>query len=175
MLMRVVEERDFAEVVQLANWAYRGLPGEAASWNAESAILEGKRLNEDLLREELAEKKDGALLVFRDAADEPLLGTVWVNPEKDGVWYLGLLTVAPNRQDRGLGRQFLEAAEVYVREHRGTKVEMTVLEVRVGLMAWYERRGYAKTGEMRPFPYHDERYGKALRDDLRFVVLEKTL
>ena len=52
---------------------------------------------------------------------------------------------------------------------------MTVINVRDTLIAWYERRGYARTGEVRPFPYGDHRFGRATRDDLSFVVLERAL
>ena len=52
---------------------------------------------------------------------------------------------------------------------------MTVVNVRDILIEWYERRGYALTGETRSFPYGDERFGKPLRDDLHFVVLQKDI
>ena len=52
---------------------------------------------------------------------------------------------------------------------------MTVVQLRAELIAWYERRGYRPTGETRPFPYGDERFGTPRRDDLQFVVLHKRL
>jgi hypothetical protein len=54
-------------------------------------------------------------------------------------------------------------------------MELTVIAQRVELIAWYERRGYRCTGETRPFPYGDERFGVPLRDDLTFTVLVKDL
>ena len=54
-------------------------------------------------------------------------------------------------------------------------MRMTVIEQRAELIAWYERRGYQRTGEYRPFPYGDERFGIPRRDDLRFEWLVKTL
>jgi hypothetical protein len=54
-------------------------------------------------------------------------------------------------------------------------MRMTVLHVRTALIAWYERRGYALSGDTAPFPYGDERFGRPLRDDLHFVVLEKDM
>jgi len=50
---------------------------------------------------------------------------------------------------------------------------MTVLAQRPELIAWYERRGYRRTGAVKPFPYGDERLGIPRRDDLEFAVLEK--
>lgn len=52
---------------------------------------------------------------------------------------------------------------------------MTVIEQRRELVAWYERRGYAWTGERPPFPYGDERFGLPQRPDLGSVVLRRTL
>jgi len=42
------------------------------------------------------------------------------------------------------------------------------------LIAYYERRGFTRTGETRPFPA-DPRYARPRRDDLYFVVLVKDL
>ena len=52
---------------------------------------------------------------------------------------------------------------------------MTVIDIRDELIAFYERRGYHRTGILKPFPYGDERFGLPMRDDLRFEVLEKAL
>ena len=175
MELKTAVEADFAEIVALANWAYRGADGSVESWNAEQGIVGGQRMNDELLREELAAKPKGSLLVARDAAEGPILGTAWLNPEADGVWYLGLLTVRPDLQNRHLGRTLLTAAEEYARERGGRRIRMTVLHVRDALIGWYERRGYAKTGETEPFPYEDERFGKPLLDDLHFVVLERAI
>jgi hypothetical protein len=52
---------------------------------------------------------------------------------------------------------------------------MTVVNVRETLVAWYERRGYALTSEVKPYPYVDQRFGRPLRGDLHFVVMEKDI
>jgi hypothetical protein len=52
---------------------------------------------------------------------------------------------------------------------------MTVIDARGELIAWYQRRGYRLTGEIRPFPYGDARFGLPLRDDLRFVVMRREI
>ena len=156
--------------------AYRGT-GPSASWNIEN-FIEGQRLNESLLREDLAAKPHAHLLTYRDDpddADAPLLGTVWLDPGKDGVWYLGLLTIRPDMQTRKLGRTLLAAAEDFAKQRGARRIQMTVVNVRDILIAWYERRGYTLTEETRPFPYGDERFGRPLRDDLYFVVLQKDL
>jgi ribosomal protein S18 acetylase RimI-like enzyme len=103
------------------------------------------------------------------------LGTVLLDPNNNGVWYLGLLTVRPDLQNRQLGRALLAAAEAFAKENGARRIQMTVVNVRTTLIAWYERRGYTVTNETRPFPYGDERFGKSLRNDLHFVVLEKNI
>jgi hypothetical protein len=54
-------------------------------------------------------------------------------------------------------------------------MRMTVIDVREDLIAWYERRGYRRTGIKKAFPAVDPRFGIPKRDDLRFEVLEKSL
>ena len=54
-------------------------------------------------------------------------------------------------------------------------MRMAVIDVRDELIAYYERRGYHRTGLTRPFPYGDERFGIPKRDDLRFEILDKPL
>jgi ribosomal protein S18 acetylase RimI-like enzyme len=174
MLLCPAVEADFAAIIDLANLAYRG-PGSSESWTLEADFMEGQRLNESLLREELAAKPDAHLMTYRDDPAEAPLGSVWLDPMKNGVWYLGLLTVRPDLQNRQLGRALLAAAEEFAKERGARRIRMTVINVRDTLIAWYERRGYTLTGETQPFPYGDERFGRPLRNDLHFVVLEKDI
>jgi ribosomal protein S18 acetylase RimI-like enzyme len=82
----------------------------------------------------------------------------------------------PDRQGGGVGRALLAEAERVVRDEWGRALlRMSVIDARADLIAWYVRRGYARTGRRKPFPYGDERFGLPRRDDLRFEVLEKLL
>jgi len=167
-------EGDYASIVDLVNLAFRGA-GLSASWNSEADFIEGQRLTESLLREDLARKPDAVLLIYRDDPDGELLGTVWLEPRQDGVWYLGLLTIRPGLQNRQMGRALLGAAEGFAKQHGASRIRMSVVNGRATLIAWYERRGYFLTGETQPFPYGDQRFGRPLRDDLHFVLLEKDI
>jgi ribosomal protein S18 acetylase RimI-like enzyme len=172
MFLTPAMEADYPEIIDLVNRAFRG-SGPSASWNVESGIIDGQRLNESLLREDFAAKPAALLLTHRDEANGTILGTVWLDPVGDGVWHLGLLTVRPDLQKKQVGRSLLAAAESFAKERGAQRIRMTVVNVRDLLIAWYERRGYMRTGATQPFPYGDERFGKPLRDDLHFVVLEK--
>ena len=165
-------EADLAEIVALTNRAYRDT-GPQASWNVESLIA-GERTNEAWLREDLAANPDAHLLTWRDEGGE-LLGHVWLQPAEEGAWYLGLLTVRPDRQDQQLGRRLLTASEDFARNHGARRIRLTVIHQRETLLAWYQRRGYRVTGKTEPFPYGDERLGRPLQDDLFFDVLERDL
>lgn len=165
-------ESDYAPITRLANLAFRGT-GPSAGWNSEADFIEGSRLTESLLREEMAAKADAILLTYREDPIGELLGTVSLEPKKDGVWYLGLLTIRPDLQNRQMGRALLAAAEDFAKTNGACRIRMSVVNVRTTLIAWYERRGYRLTGETQPFPYGDQRFGRPLRDDLHFVLLEK--
>ncbi|WP_243455598.1 N-acetyltransferase [Sphingosinicella sp. BN140058] len=135
----------------------------------------GDRTSAGWLAEQIAADPAAALLVWRAGGDRALLGSVWLEPKPAGGWYLGSLTVDPARQDQGLGRALLALAEDWVQAHGGREIEMSVINIRDALIAWYERRGYRCSGETRPFPYGDDRFGVPKRTDLEFVVLRKRL
>lgn len=175
MVLRQATESDYAEIIDLANLAYRGREGTKPSWNVEQGIVGGQRLNDSLLREELAAKPNGALLVYRDDPQGPLLGTAWLNPEDDGAWSLGLVTIRPELQNQHLGRRLLDAVENYARERGAKRIVIGVLHVREALIAWYERRGYRRTGETEPYPTDDPRFGTPLRENLQFLIMDKQL
>jgi len=161
-------------LVALVNSAYRG-QGAQAGWTTEAGYIDGQRIDLESLQADLAATPDAVILTARDEAEGPILGSVWLEPAEPGVWYLGMLTIRPDLQDRQLGRTLLAAGEAFARERGATRMQMTVVHIRDTLIAWYERRGYALTGETRPFPHGDDRFGKPLRDDLSFVVMEKSI
>ena len=130
-------------------------------------------MTDSLLREDLEAKPHAHLLIVRDSTDRSILGTVWLETVQNGIWYLGLLTVRPAQQNQQLGRRLLTAAEEFAKERGAGRIQMTVANLRTALISWYQRRGYRLTGESKPFPYGDHRFGTPLRDDLHFVVLER--
>ena len=163
---------DLPALHALIESAYRGETARRG-WSHEADLLGGQRTDLAALEAMLADPAQH-LLVLRD--NEELRACVAVTDKGDGLAYVGMLTVDPVRQSAGLGRVILAAAEDHAGAHFAAKrIEMTVIGQRGELIAWYERRGYARTGEQRPFPAHDPRFGLPQRDDLYFVVLEKTL
>ena len=174
MHVSIATDADLDAVAALVNSGFRG-DSSRAGWTTEADFLGGQRTDPALLRAELAAHEGAVLLLMRDAPGGELLGSVWLDPEKDDVWHLGMLTVRPDFQDRRLGRTLLAEAESYAAARGARRMRLTVINVRDTLSAWYERRGYVRTGETKPFPYGDERFGLPLRDDLRFEVFEKRL
>jgi GNAT superfamily N-acetyltransferase len=160
-------------VVALMNRAYRG--SGPSHWSNEPRYLAGDRTTTDVLCADLAAKPAASLLKWVEEGKDPFIGCVWLEPLGEDTWYLGSLAIDPDWQHGGLGRVMLCAAEQWVRERGGKRVQMTVINVRDALISWYLRRGYHKTGDTVPFPYGDDRFGAPLRDDLCFVVLEKDL
>jgi GNAT superfamily N-acetyltransferase len=164
--VRSAREEDVEDVHALVESAYRG-DSSRLGWTTEADLLEGQRTDPDEVREVLPD-----LLVAVDGDD--LVGCCVLSP-RAGHGYFGMFAVRPGLQSKGVGSLLLAAAEDRARGLGLDRVEMTVLSGRTELLAYYERRGYAATGETRPFPYGDERFGLPRRDDLEFVVLEKRL
>ncbi|KAG5949439.1 hypothetical protein E4U53_005879 [Claviceps sorghi] len=186
---------DAAAVQRLVKSAYRG-EASRAGWTTEADLVADDRI--DVAGVAAKIRGPGFVLVAHAQAyphahahagaddgdgngDETapvpaLVGCCEVEVQADGVGYFGLFAVDPRRQGGGLGKKMLARAEDMAREELGVRtMEMCVIWTRAELIAWYVRRGYVKTERTAPFPYARLYNGKALRDDLYFVVLEKKL
>jgi ribosomal protein S18 acetylase RimI-like enzyme len=169
VLIRPIQESDIALATQLINRAYRG-EASRKGWTTEADLMDGLRTDEVGLREVLNNPK--ATMLVRLEAGE-VTGTVYVEDKGDRL-YVGMLTVEPDRQAKGIGRTLVRAAEVYAMERGLGKIEMWVFAQRTELIAWYERQGYGWTGQLLPFVYTEDRFGKP-KTELMFKVLEKDL
>ena len=156
----------------LVHGAYRG-DSARRGWTHEADLLDGNRIDLPTLEAIVADPAQAVLLAERDGR---LLGCVQATDKGRGLAYLGMLTVDPALQGAGLGRSLISAAEAEARARfRAVRMEMTVIVQRKELIEWYARRGYLPTGEVRPFPATDPRFGLPKRDDLAFVVLARNL
>jgi GNAT superfamily N-acetyltransferase len=162
------------EIAALVNAAYRGETSKAG-WASETELLGGQRTDANTLRAELAAAPGATILTIRESEISEIIGSVWLEPSGVAAYYLGMLAVNPLRQADGLGRVLLARAESFASAAGARTMRLTVIEQRESLIAWYERRGYRRTGEVKPFPYDDERVGAPRRGDLRLVVFEKAL
>ena len=161
---------DVDELVVLVTSAYRG-DVSRQGWTTEADLLDGNRIDPEVLRHDIARPRSKVLLAERDGL---ILACAHVADE-EGAGYFGMFSVRPDLQGGGIGKHLLGEAERVVRdEWRLPAMRMTVIDVRDELIAFYERRGYRRTGVYKPFPHGDERFGRPKRDDLRFEVLEKT-
>lgn len=162
---------DVSALHALVESAYRGETSRAG-WTTEADFLDGQRTDPDELTTLVRGPSTRLLLAHQDGA---LVGCVMLR-EETGCAYLGMLSVRPDLQSAGVGRALLDEAERVTRVELGrTEMRMRVISLRDSLLAWYERRGYRRTGEREPFPYEEPRAGKPKRDDLEFVVLRKSL
>lgn len=168
--IRAATATDIAALHALVQVAYRG-DSARRGWTHEADLLDGQRIDAEGLAALLVDP-DQTVLAADDAG--VLVGCVQVAVRGD-LAYLGMLTVDPARQAAGLGRRLVAAAEAHARDLGARHMEMTVIHHRVELIGWYERLGYAATGERRPFPMDDARFGLPRVADLSFVVLARDL
>jgi ribosomal protein S18 acetylase RimI-like enzyme len=172
LTFRAATPDDIDAVVALVESAYRG-DASRAGWTTEADLLDGQRVDHAGVTEIVAKPGSRVLLASGDAG--ALVACCHIE-HQGAACYFGMFSVKPTAQGGGIGNRLLEAAERSARELWNCQVmQMTVISMRDELIAWYERRGYRRTGRYKPFPYGDERFGIPKRDDLRFELLEKPI
>ena len=168
---RAATPADVDAIVALTESAYRG-DASRAGWTTEADLLDGQR-TDPLEVAEIVTRSGSVVLLAEDSSG--LLACCHLERQGDSA-YFGMFSVRPVAQGSGAGRAMLEEAErVACDEWHCHALRMTVIDVRAELVAWYERRGFHRTGEYKPFPYGDARFGVPKRDDLRFEWLVKDL
>jgi ribosomal protein S18 acetylase RimI-like enzyme len=171
LTFRDATDADVDALVDLVESAYRG-DSSREGWTTEADILDGQRTDPQGVLE-IVKGADSRVLTAEQ--DGGIVACCQLERRGDHA-YFGMFAVSPKRQGGGLGKAVMAEAERVAREEWGVaEMRMTVITAREDLIAWYERRGYRRTGRREPFPYGDERFGIPLRDDLEFEVLVKPL
>jgi len=160
---------DIPQLLQLINSAYRGEHAKKG-WTHEADLIDGAIRTDHASLQQLIENPAAAILKVQQA--NKIIGCVYLE-KKDQHLYLGMLTVSPEIQAQGIGKQLLRAADEYAKQNSCNTIEMTVISVRQELIRWYERNGYHQTSKREPFP-SDGKFGNP-RQQLEFIYMEKQL
>ncbi|HJR11405.1 MAG TPA: GNAT family N-acetyltransferase [Rhodanobacteraceae bacterium] len=175
LCFRVATVLDVSAVVSLTQSAYRG-DASRVGWTTEADLLDGQRTDSAEVAALIGNPRVRLLLAERDGQLLAACVVERLSDEHAGDAYFGMFSVRPEAQGNGTGRALLAEGERVARdEWKARAMRMSVIDVRNELIAWYERRGYRRTGEYKPFPYGDPRFGIPKRDDLRFEWLVKSL
>ena len=134
-----------------------------AAFQVESFFVEGDRTS---TAEIAAMMGKGSFLLAEE--ERALVGCVYVEPRGES-GYLGLLSVDPARQAKGLGRSLVAAAEDHCRGAGCRRMEMLIVNLRTELPPFYRRLGYAESGTA-PFPDN----GRA-KQPCHFIRMSKPL
>lgn len=168
MHFRTATFADVPFLTRFVNGAYRG-DSSKRGWTTEADLLDGVRTSATSL-EKMIEHPSAIILLAEDA--NGIKGCVYLEQKNDAL-YLGMLTVEPALQGKGIGAKLMQKAEERAHLLECVKIQMTVITVRESLIAFYERRGYQDTGERIPFP-DDPAFGLP-KQPLCFMVMEKQL
>jgi len=160
---------DVQELVLLINSAYRGEHSKKG-WTTEALLIDGDRMNEASLMQMM--KKPGVLIRKCITNEGVIAGCVYLEAQQKEL-YLGLLTVSPDLQAKGIGKIMLNDTEMVASNLRLSSIVIDVVSLRLELIDWYIRRGFYLTGRTIPFPI-ENKFGTPLQP-LELVELKKTL
>jgi len=142
-------KKDIPALVALMNSAYRG-EASKQGWTTEADLIEGELRTDDATVEQLMKIKKACFLKYMNDNNE-IGGCIFLQKKNDKL-YLGMLSVSPLQQAKGIGRQLMNAAYAHGQQLGCNCIFMKVISLRHELISWYEKQGYFKTGEREPFP-----------------------
>lgn len=159
---------DIPEIYRLVESVYRG-EHSLRGWTTEAKLLDGPRTSPELLT--LTLNTPGS--VFLTArVDGRLMASVHLQKHADHA-HLGMLSVDVEAQNQKLGRRMLEASEEFIkREWSLNEIHISVIDTRLELIPWYERRGFKKSGRKLDFP-DDPRIGTPRAGKIQFDEMIK--
>jgi GNAT superfamily N-acetyltransferase len=132
-------------LVALMESAYRG-DASRQGWTSEADLIDGARTS---LGELLATINDPKSLTLVARSDQDVIVGCASITFDGASCVFGKFAVDPSQQAAGIGKLLLAAAEQAAIEHFGvTRITMTVINGRKELEAFYERRGYVRTGNV---------------------------
>ena len=130
----------------------------------ESVAFDGDRTNPGEVR---ALMTGGKFLLAEDGVG--LTGCVYVEVRGERS-YLGLLSVCPENQGRGIGRMLVNAAEDFSRSAQCRVVDLRIISPRAeALLPFYRRLGYTEAGTA-PFPTY-----VTVKVPCHYVLMSKSL
>ena len=164
---RFAQRSDVGRVTEFINRTYHG---EEASrgWTPETHLHAGPRTSVSDVEAYVRDPNSRFLLC---EGPQGLIGCALIQ-HQDGEGYLSMFAVDTRSQGGGWGKAILAEAERCVATLWNCRaLAMSVISLQAALIAFYERRGYRRTGTRAPFPF-DQAPG-ALRRDYDLVVMRK--
>lgn len=168
-MIRLAVQIDIPDLVPLINSAYRG-EASKKGWTTEANLISGDIRTDKNQMEELMKTPGAVFLVYQNETGT-LEGSVFLQ-KKENKLYLGILSVLPELQAKGIGKKLMKEAEAYARQENCNSIYMRVISARHELIAWYEKLGYKNSGKTEPF--ENNKYGTANRP-IEFIIMEKMI
>jgi ribosomal protein S18 acetylase RimI-like enzyme len=170
-IIRSATVADADKLVNLIRSAYRGTISRSG-WTSEADLVAGDRIDIEEVRS-IINGPNSIMLVLGEGDD--IVACCQLEDRGNKLACFGTFAVHPFAQGAGLGGSLiLEAERQAVQLYGSAVLEMMVLAQQEKLVAWYERLGFRRTGEMRPFPA-DPVHARPLQKGLHFTVLAKKL
>lgn len=152
------ELSDAAAMSQLVNRAYRGETSRKG-WTTEADILDGIRATTKDIAE-IINASDQFMLMGE--LDQKIVACIQCQKQAyDGqsVAQFGMIAVEPSKQNRGHGKDLIQAAEAITKREWGVAgFAMLVITRRTDIIDFYQRLGYEPTHTYVDFPVNPEKW-----------------
>ncbi len=168
--IRTAKIDDVEQLVKLINLAYRAQSDRG--WTTEKVFVDGTRITKEQLSRDL--NQSNFELLVGENEQGSLVGCIGLTFDSSSV-EIGTFAIDPTIQNLGYGREMLNYVETCITQNYSSvrRLIMYVLDVRIELMAYYQRRGYQTTGRTESYPI-DADVGQPLVP-IQLIEMEKVI
>jgi N-acetylglutamate synthase-like GNAT family acetyltransferase len=152
--VRRATSSDLPAIAALVNRAYK----------VESFFVDGDRTT----AAELAQLMHGGTFLVLEHNAGGLAAAIYVEAHQDAA-YIGLLSVSPDMQGRGLGKRLVRIAEALGEAMGCQSAGLKIVNLREDLGRWYRSLGYAEVGAS---PYDPSR---PVKQPCHFIEMRRSL
>jgi ribosomal protein S18 acetylase RimI-like enzyme len=144
---RIATKEEAPQLQNLIHAAFR-FTDASVEWIGSPELANTFNMDINVIIERIA-SPENVFFIVSDTPNGPTIACVNVFKKAPDYGRIALLAVDPTIQRGGLGKIVMKKAERYLKEELGVKrIGLNALHTRKGLIAWYERQGYVKTGDV---------------------------
>lgn len=146
---KISPEEELDKIIDILNNSHLTI-AEEFGFTRENNPSNNAFIDANTLRSQLTK----GIELFTAESEDKQVGCIAIekSANQSGTFYIEKVSVLPEARHNGYGEKIMKFAEDKIKDKRGKKVSLALIDKNYRLKHWYEQLGYSETGT-RDFPH----------------------